>query len=146
MSRSTLETGKFGELWVFAKLLDLGVNVYTPLVDEEGIDAIVCSKSRKLVPIQIKSTRASDQAGYFNAYVAAQPDLHLVCVDLSPLDTKPPGAPETWVFPRKVFTDHAAKQTSGEYRLALAAVSRKDGKPRKEVLKSYREAWDHLTS
>jgi len=82
MKITSQQKGKLGELWVFGKLLDAGANVYCPLVDEEGIDAIVRRTDRKLLEIQVKSTRAEEQAGYFNAYLEPRENLFLVCVDL----------------------------------------------------------------
>ena len=146
MAATNLQTGKVGELWVFGKLVDGGSKVYLPLVDEEGVDAIVRGNDQKLREIQVKSTRAPDQAGYFNAYVRPRCTLFIVCVDLSPLDRN--GVqPEVWIFPSDVFTDpaYSAKQKSGEYRLALPARRRSDRMPRKELLKEFREAWHLLT-
>ena len=146
MTATSLQKGMVGELWVYGRLIDAGAKVYVPLVDEEGVDAIVRGRDGKLREIQVKSTRAQNQAGYFNAHVSRSPNFYVVCVDLSPLD-KAGMQPEVWIFPKSVFTnpDYSARQKSGEYRLALAAVSRKHGKPRKEVLAAYREAWQLLT-
>ena len=147
MEITSQQKGKRGELWVFGKLLDAGVNVYLPLVDE-GIDAIIRRSDRRLLEIQVKSTRAKDQAGYFNAYLEPREDLFVVCVDLSPLDETPSQPPEVWVFPSEVFAnqEYSTRSKKGEYRLALASRSRRHGnKPRKEVLWEYREAWKLLT-
>ena len=137
--------GKLGELWVFSKLLDAGVNVYLPLVDEEGVDAVVRSKSGNLIDIQVKATRAPDQAGYFNVYFKPGDRLCIVCVDLSPLEAAERSDPEVWIFPSKVFAQAAAPQSSGEYRLPLAATNRQTGKPRKVELSEFYEAWNLLT-
>jgi len=147
MEITSQQKGKRGELCVFGKLLDAGVNVYLPLVDE-GIDAIIRRSDRKLLEIQVKSTRAKDQAGYFNAYLEPRKDLFVVCVDLSSLDETPSQPPEVWIFPSEVFAnrEYSARSKKGEYRLALASRSRRHGnKPRKEILRAYREAWELLT-
>ena len=148
MEITSQQKGKLGELWIFGKLLYAGVNVYLPLVDEEGIDAIIRRRDRRLLEIQVKSTRAKDQAGYFNAYLEPREDLFVVCVDLSPLDETPSQPPEVWVFPSEVFAnlEYSTRSKKGEYRLALASRSRRhDNKPRKELLWEYREAWKLLT-
>ena len=148
MGITSQQNGKLGELWVFGKLLAAGVNVYLPLVDEEGIDAIIRRSDRRLLEIQVKSTRAKDQAGYFNAYLEPREDFFVVCVDLSLLDETPSQPPEVWIFPSKVFAnqEYSTLSKKGEYRLALASRSRKHGnKPRKEILRTYREAWKLLT-
>ena len=121
--------------------------MYLPLVDEEGIDAIIRRRDRRLLEIQVKSTGAQDQAGYFNAYMEPRENLFVVCVDLSPLDKTPSQPPEVWVFPSEVFAnqEYSTRSKDGEYRLALASKSRKHGnKPRKELLREYREAWKLL--
>jgi len=147
MEITSQQKGKLGELWVFGKLLNAGVNVYLPLVDEEGIDAVIRTSDGRLLGIQVKSTRAKDQAGYFNAYLEPREDLFIACVDLSPLDETPSQPPEVWVFPSKVFAneEYSTRSKKGEYRLALASRSRRHGnKPRKEILRAYREAWEPL--
>ena len=123
MKITSQQKGKLGELWVFGKLLDAGVNVYLPLVDEEGIDAIIRRSSGRLLEIQVKSTRAKDQAGYFNAYLKPRKNFFVICVDLSPLDETPSRSPEVWIFPYKVFInpEYSTRTKKGEYRLALAA-------------------------
>ena len=145
MKRTNLQKGKFGELWVFGKLLDKGVNVYQPLVDEEGVDAIIRKKDSSLLEIQIKSTRAEGQAGYFNVNenkLHPKDNLFVVCVDMSPLDATPARQPDVWIFPSSTFVQYSTL-TSGEYRLALPDGKIKYGKPLKELLAQYREAW-HL--
>ena len=147
MKRTNLQKGKFGELWVFGKLLDKGVNVYQPLVDEEGVDAIIRKKDSSLLEIQIKSTRAEGQAGYFNVNenkLHPKDNLFVVCVDMSPLDATPARQPDVWIFPSSTFVQYSTL-TSGEYRLALPDGKIKYGKPLKELLAQYREAWKLLT-
>jgi len=143
---TTQQKGKLGELWVFGKLLDKGVNVYLPLVDEEGIDAIIRKRDGSLLEIQVKSTRAKDMAGYFNvnAKLHSRQTLFIVCVDLSPLDELSGKQPEVWIFPSEKFIQYSTP-TSGEYRLALPGGSIKYGKPLKELLAEFLEAWHLLT-
>ena len=146
MKVTTQQKGKLGELWVFGKLLDKGVNVYLPLVDEEGIDAIIRKRDGSLLEIQVKSTRAKDMAGYFNvnAKLHSRQTLFIVCVDLSPLDELSGKQPEVWIFPSEKFIQYSTP-TSGEYRLALPGGSIKYGKPLKELLAEFLEAWHLLT-
>lgn len=148
MQITSQQKGKLGELWVFGKILEMGINVYIPMVDEEGIDAIIRRKDGSLIEMQVKSTRAEEQAGYFNAKLEPHKNLFIVCVDLSLLDRAPSQSPEVWVFPSKVFADpeYSTRSKDGEYRLPLVARSRKHGnRPRKELLQEYREAWKLLT-
>ena len=65
MEITSQQKGKLGELWVFGKLFNAGVNVYLPLVTEEGIDAIVRRGDRSILEIQVKATRANWQVPKF---------------------------------------------------------------------------------
>jgi hypothetical protein len=148
MTATSQQKGKFGELWVFGKLIDKGVNVYLPMVDEEGIDAIIRKKDGSLLEIQVKSTRAKDQAGYFNVKankLHPKDNLFVICADMSPLDATPARQPEVWIFPSSTFVQYSTL-TSGEYRLALPDGKIKYGKPLKELLTQYCEAWGLLTA
>ena len=146
MKVTTQQKGKLGELWVFGKLLDKGVNVYLPLVDEEGIDAIIRKRDGSLLEMQVKWTRAKNQAGYFNVNAKLRPrqTLFIVCVDLSPLGESLAKYPEVWTFPSEKFIQYSTP-TSSEHRLALPGGSIKYGKPLKELLAEFLEAWHLLT-
>ncbi len=144
---TNLQKGKFGELWVFGNLINKGASVYAPIVDEEGVDAIIRKKDGPLVEIQVKSTRAKNQAGYFNVKAKKlhpKCNLFIVCVDMSPMDATPARQPEVWIFPSKEFVKYATL-TSDEFRLALPDGNLKYGKPLTELLAKYYEAWPQLT-
>lgn len=51
--------GKRMEYYVISKMLEQGLDVYIPLVDDFGIDAVIRKKDRTFVEIQIKA-RSSD--------------------------------------------------------------------------------------
>lgn len=47
--------GKRIEYWVIGLLLKQGFDVYVPLVDDQGIDAIIRSDNGKIIDLQIKA-------------------------------------------------------------------------------------------
>lgn len=55
--------GKRIEHWVVGKMLKEGLDVYLPLVDDDGIDAVVRRKDGTFVEIQIKARSSSVTAG-----------------------------------------------------------------------------------
>ena len=146
MELANLQKGKSAELLVFSELIKKGADLYLPVIDI-GIDAIVRREDGTHLDVQVKSTEADEQAGYFNVKASKlhpKVNLFVVCVDMSPLDATPARQPEVWIFPSCTFVKYSTL-TSGEYRMALPAGKRKYGKPLKELLIRYREAWELLT-
>ncbi len=147
MEKTSQQKGKLAEFLVFGKLIERGADLYLPVVDT-GIDAIVRRKDGIYLEIQVKSTEAEEQAGWFNAYDLDYYDekrFFIVCVDLS----KQP--PETWVLPPKVFKEYATKPWESKkgwkrYTLGIDSRDTKHGnKLRRDILQEYREAWGLLT-
>ncbi len=147
MKITSQHKGKLAEFSVFSKLLGDGANLYLPVIDLEGVDAIVRKKDGTCVDIQVKSTQAgwafavwfSDEYGEERLKT-----FFIVCVDM----TEQP--PETWILPSKIFKEYATEVRRAEgyrqYRLDLWHSSKKHGnRPRKEILQEYREAWELLT-
>ncbi len=146
MSIEDLRKGKSAEYFVFSELIKRGADVYLPAVDI-GIDAIIKKTDGTYLQIQVKSTQAKDQAGYFNVKankLHPQDNLFIVCVDMSPLGATPTRQPEVWIFSSSTFIQYSTL-TSGEYRMALPDGKIKYGKPLKELLTKNREAWELLT-
>ena len=144
MEITPAQKGKFGELWVFGKLIDKGVNVYTPMVDEEGVDAIIHKKNLSLVEIQVKSTRAKNQAGYFNVKASKlnpKKNFFIVCVDMNEAKSIVKGKPNIWVLSAKDFKSY---MTSG-CRLPIYETRHGDKEPRCKLLEKNFEAWELLT-
>jgi len=53
-----MRNGRSSELVVCSKLILLGLDIYVPLVDDQGIDFIICIKTNrhiKCYPVQVKS-------------------------------------------------------------------------------------------
>ena len=152
MGVSTQQKGKRGEFFVFGELIKRGFDLYLPAVDV-GIDAVLRSKNGKYIEVQVKSTEAKEQAGYFNIYdLEPLANLFIICIDMSEGKQEEYGQPEVWILPSKVFSEYAYKyqlKTGTRYHLPLPAKERHGNKPRCEILKKYcanthETAWDQL--
>lgn len=154
MESSPQQKGKRGEFIVFGELIKKRFDLYLPVIDV-GIDAIVRLKNGTYREIQVKTTQAEEQAGYFNVYdLKPRNSLFIVCVDMSDEKQKKWGQPEVWVLPSEVFFEYAtmAKLRSGStlYHLPLPAKDKRHGNRRRdEILKRYRAnkheaAWELL--
>ncbi len=140
------QKGKGAELIVFGKLIRKGVDLYLPVIDI-GIDTIIKKKDGTYLQIQVKSTEASEQAGWFNVWdleLYEGKGLFIVCVEMS----KEP--PEIWVLPSEVFMEYAnvskSKEGWNKYTLGIDSKDTKHGNElRRNLLKEYYEAWGRLT-
>lgn len=140
VAQAPLATGKIGELHVFSELLRRGVNPYVPLVDREGIDAVIRKRDGSYVELQVKSIATPQTPRWFNANIPRpRHQLFMVCVSLA---THPV---ETWIIPSHVFTRHSTySRKHGLYDLNLDATKRGGSIRRGELLEEYREAWQLL--
>ncbi len=147
MEMTTQQKGKLAELMVFGELIRRGADLYLPVVDI-GIDAILRQKNGKYVEIQVKSTKAKDQAGYFNASFEPRGNLFIVCVEMSREDEGE--QPEVWIIPSTEFEKYAYKTKEG-YRLPLYDKSIEyENRKRSKILGQYyaskhEDAWKLLT-
>jgi len=146
MERTSQQKGKRAEFLVFGELVKRKADLYLPVIDI-GIDAIIKKKDSTYLQIQVKSTEASEQAGWFNVWdleLYEGKGLFIVCVEMS----KEP--PEIWVLPSEVFMKYAnvskSKEGRNNYRLGIDSKDTKHGNElRRSLLKEYREAWELLT-
>lgn len=53
--RHTAGFGRRMEYWIIGKMLKEGIDVYVPLVDDNGIDAVIRKADGKFVTVQIKA-------------------------------------------------------------------------------------------
>ena len=76
--RDTTSFGKRQEYRVVAQLLRRGFDVYMTLVDDQGIDCVLCLDERRYLDIQIKA--GSSKAKQWNFFAAmsfpARPNLY----------------------------------------------------------------------
>jgi len=63
MGRTTQRLGKRGEYAVIGKLLEMGCDVYTPIVDVERIDCVIRSERGEYKEIQVKTRTLSREQG-----------------------------------------------------------------------------------
>jgi hypothetical protein len=143
MERTSQQKGKRAEFLVFGELLREGADLYLPVIDV-GIDAIVRRKDGTFSEIQIKSTEAEDQAGYFNVHdINKCPEgrFFIVCVDFNKEKAIEEGKPNIWVLPAKDFKEY---MVSG-CRLPIYERRRGDKEPRYKLLRSRFYAWELLT-
>jgi hypothetical protein len=144
VERTSQQKGKRAEFIVFGELVKKGANLYLPVIDL-GIDAIIKKKDGTFSQIQVKSTEASGQAGWFNIWDLEKYEgkkLFIVCVEMS----KEP--PEIWVLPSEIFKKYAndSKSKEGWHKYILGIDSKDtkhENKLRRDLLEEYREAW-HL--
>ena len=61
--RNTAGFGKRMEYWVIGKMLKEGLDVYIPLVDDFGIDAVVRKSNNEFIEVQIKARSADVKEG-----------------------------------------------------------------------------------
>ena len=67
--------GRRMEYWIIGRMLKEGLDVYVPLVDDFGIDAIIRKKDNTFIEVQIKARSADvipGDAGLFAAIVHPQ--------------------------------------------------------------------------
>ena len=144
--KTSQQKGKQAEFLVFGELIRRGADLYLPVIDK-GIDAIIRKEDGSYLQIQVKSTEASEQAGWFNVWdleLYKGRNLFIVCVEMS----KEP--PEIWVLPSEVFMEYAnvskSKEGCNKYTLGIDSKDTKHGNElRRSLLKEYREAWGRLT-
>jgi hypothetical protein len=133
----TISVGKIGELHVFVELLRRGVNPYVPLVDTEGVDAVVRRPDGSFLEIQVKAIRTPQTPRWFQVQrLQPRNNYFIVCVALA---TDPI---ETWVIPSHSFEAHSTV-SQGTYDLNLDSTARGQTVPRGKLLEEYKEAW-HL--
>jgi len=156
MEMTTQQKGKLAELKVFGELIKRGADLYLPVMDI-GTDAILRREEENgtytYLEIQVKSTEAKEQAGYFNIYdLPPRGYLFIVCVDMSGVKLKEyHGEPEIWIFPSRVFHSHGTGKDKDKHcLLPLPDKPRGESRTREEILDQYcaskhEDAWKLLT-
>jgi len=94
--------GKRGECAVIGKLMEMGCDVYQPLVDTKRIDCVIRSEKGEYKEIQVKTRTPSDEHG---ARVFAvhgfreRKNYFIICHFI--------GTSDYWVLPSRIFEKHA---------------------------------------
>jgi hypothetical protein len=134
-----LTKGKQGELYVFGELLRRGVIPYVPLVDTEGVDAIIRRAGGTYLELQIKTVATSKTPRWFQVQnLRPRHGYFIVCLALA---TEPI---ETWIIPSFTFKNHATYSRKTRWHdLNLDSIPQGKDVPRWKILEEYKDAW-HL--
>jgi hypothetical protein len=139
---TTLGTGKRGEYLVLGELLRRGASVYVPVVDAEGIDAIIRRGDTDFIEVQVKTIATVKTPRWFQiTNLQERPNYCVVGVTLAL------SPPETWILPSQVFREmsSASRDIRGNeiFDLDLDRGIKKFGAPLRDRLAEYKGAW-HL--
>lgn len=146
--------GKRMEFVIIAEMLSEGLDVYTPLIDDNGIDAVVRKPDGSFVEIQIK-TRSKDinpgDEALFSAITHEyRPNYWFIFRSEGIKD--PSGKSTTWILSSKEFIKEAIQNKSGKNigKRSLRFNGKLSGVPNaKERYEKYRvkyEIGDSLSS
>jgi hypothetical protein len=120
-----LFVGKGGEYQVIGKLLELSQEVYVPVVDRGGVDALIRFPNGSYKEIQVKTRSKKDGGEIFDTHMAVRPTLFVV-LHISETD-------DFWILPSEVFYDNRSKSSSVEknkdMRLVLTEARKKELHP-----------------
>lgn len=98
------------EYFVVSKMLEQGLDVYIPLIDDFGIDAVVRKKDGSFVELQIKA-RSKDvsfgDAALFAAITHEQRDNYYFVFYSHRMD-------KTWILSSQEFVDNAVQNKTGK--------------------------------
>ncbi len=134
----SIPTHKRAALWVFDQLLREGVVVYTPLLNIEGVDAVVRCEDGSFRDLHIRASAGEHDPTWFQVNrLKARDNLFIVCVAwaVTPI--------QCWIFPSPEFARNAALKGSA-IDLDLEAEAPSGGKL-KQSLSMYRNGWRLLT-
>jgi hypothetical protein len=136
--------GKRAELYVAGELLKLGVVPYVPMVDVEGVDAVVHTPSGKLLAIQVKGSGVAGSPSprwFIFGDVPPRPELFLIGVAVSEGKVQ-----EAWIFPASVYRKYAPIRPKGDWGIDLDKGKRKYGMPLRDLLCGFRNRWELITN
>ncbi len=101
--------GKRMEYFVISRMLEQGLDVYIPLIDDFGIDAVVRKKDGSFVELQIKA-RSKDvlfgDAALFAAITHEQRDNYYFVFYSHRMD-------KTWILSSQEFVENAVQNKTG---------------------------------
>jgi hypothetical protein len=134
----TIPAHKRAALWVFDQLLREGVIAYTPLMNVEGVDAVIRCEDGTYRDILIRASTNEHHPTWFSVrHLKPRPNLFVLCVAwaLTP--------PQVWVLPSEEYA-RAAASFGNSTDLDLE-VDAGDGQKLKQKLSRFRNAWRLLT-
>jgi hypothetical protein len=102
--------GKRMEYWIAGLMLKEGMDVYMPLIDDNGIDAVVRRPNGTFVEVQIKARSSDVQIGSAGLFAAItheyRPNYYFVFYSAR-MDT-------FWIMSSREFIDEARQNKSGK--------------------------------
>ncbi len=102
--------GKRMEYFVISKMLEQGLDVYIPLIDDFGIDAVIRNRDGSFVELQIKA-RSKDvlfgDAALFAAITHEQRDNYYFVFYSHRMD-------KTWILSSQEFIENAVQNKTGK--------------------------------
>jgi hypothetical protein len=129
-SLNTLQLGRFAEYHVTMALVRAGLDVYTPAIDDRGIDLVARLGPGKYLEIQVKATRGFNYVFMRKSVFAIDPFRYLAYVlfagELEPAVYLVPST--VWQAPNSLFIsrDYQGKKSPPEYGLSVTMANRQD--------------------
>jgi len=96
MGSESQKKGKRGEYYVMGKMLDLGLDIYVPVVDVESIDCIIRTSAGTYKAVQIKTRSHKKKGEIFEIVLPTSTDNFFVIIHIA-------GSKDVWVLPYNVF-------------------------------------------
>jgi len=127
-SLTTQQLGRFAEYHVTMALVRHGVDVYTPAVDDRGIDLIARVELGTYLEVQVKATRGNNYVYVRKSVFPIHPNRYLAYVAFDG-DREPDVflVPSTaWATPNRLLVnrDYVGKRSAPEYGLNLSPTTR----------------------
>jgi hypothetical protein len=139
MDDESIPTHKRAALWVFDQLLREGVIAYQPLLNIEGVDAVIRGQDGRYKDLMIRASANEHYPTWFSVNkMEPRDNLYVLCVSwqVTPV--------QVWVFPSAEFSRYAAEKGRSN-ELDLEADDPEGGGKLKQKLSMYRNAWRLIT-
>ena len=138
MEDESVPTHKRAALWIFDQLLRQGIIAYTPLLNVEGVDAVIRCEDGRYRDLHIRASAGEHDPLWFQVRnIEPRDNLYIVCVAwaLSPI--------QCWIIPSGELVRYGHRKGS-VIDLNLEAAAEGEQKL-KAVMSVYRNAWRFLT-
>ena len=130
--RDTASFGKRIEFWIIGEMIKEGLDVYIPLVDDMGIDAVIRKPNGKFIEVQIKARSKNvifGDSGLFSAIRHELRNNYFFVFYSERMDTK-------WIMSSKEFLKECSTNRTGKNKGSRSIwFNGKNTKERKEYTK-----------
>ena len=130
--RDTASFGKRIEFWIIGEMIKEGLDVYIPLVDDMGIDAVIRKPNGKFIEVQIKARSKNvifGDSGLFSAIRHELRNNYFFVFYSERMDTK-------WIMSSKEFLKECSTNRTGKNKGTRSIwFNGKNTKERKEHTK-----------